>query len=186
MRTREQTHFASFDLDVTLTPDVKALEKTYRERSLQLHPDRQGNATPLERRLAAEQSAALNEGLKVLRDPIRRAFYVLSLEGVDLEREEGAHRSAVDMDFLEDILERREALSQAREAGDLASAQAQGQDIQRARDAALNEAQVALQARRENPADAAALNTATGALARVRYYVRFLEEVAAMEEESLS
>lgn len=186
MRRREQTHFDTFGIAVTLSPDVKALEQTYRALSLRLHPDRLGTASPQERRLSAEQSAALNEGLKVLRDPIRRTFYVLALEGVDLEREDGGHRGTVDPAFLEEILERREALAEAREANDLASAQAQAQAIQRARDAALDEARAALEARREDPSDAAALSTATGALARVRYYVRFLDEVAAMEEESLS
>lgn len=186
MRRREQTHFDTFGIAVSLSPDVKALEQTYRALSLRLHPDRLGTASPQERRLSAEQSVALNEGLKILRDPIRRTFYVLALEGVDLEREEGGHRGAIDPAFLEEILERREALSDAREANDLASAQSQGQEIQRARDASLSEAQAALEARRANPSDAAALTTATGALARVRYYVRFLEEVAAMEEESLS
>lgn len=186
VRRREQTHFDTFGLTVTLSPDVKALEQTYRDLSLVLHPDRLGTASPQERRLSAEQSVALNEGLKILRDPIRRAFYVLALEGVDLEREDGAHRTAIDTAFLEDILERREALSDAREAGDLAAAQAQARDIQRVRDEALREAEDALTVRRADPSSAAALTTATGALARVRYYVRFLEEVAAMEEESLS
>ena len=61
---------------------------SYRELSLQLHPDRFAQADAQERRLSLEQTTALNEAYKTLKDPVRRAFYLLKLHGVDLDRED--------------------------------------------------------------------------------------------------
>jgi molecular chaperone HscB len=181
-----QTHFDTFGLAPTLRPDVPALERIYRERSLQLHPDRIPGASPVERRFSIEQTAALNEGLRVLKDPVRLAFYVLGLSGVDLEREEGQHRQALPMEFLEEILELRETLAEVRAAKDLGRAQQMGREVRARMTSTLARAQTALEARLSSPADDAALREATAALAQVRYFGRFLEEVTAMEEEALA
>jgi DNA-binding NtrC family response regulator len=66
--------------------DTGILEKRFRELSLQLHPDRFAHADARERRMSLEQSSALNQAYRTLRDPERRAFSLLQQEGVDLER----------------------------------------------------------------------------------------------------
>lgn len=171
-------HFELFGLPRGVDVDLKALEQRFRELSLELHPDRLVGAEPRERRLAAERTASLNEGVKILRDPVRRAFYLLRLKGVDLEGEQAAARLQMPMEFLEEIMERREALEQAKSNKALDRAQAMAHDIRAARDASLAQARQAL--------IADDVPTATQALGRVRYYVRFLEEVDAFEEELLS
>lgn len=186
VRQSTQTHFQTLGLPLSLTPARAEVEQAYRERSLQLHPDRLTGATGLERRLSAEQATALNEAYRVLRDPVRQLFYLLQLQGIDLEKEEGGNRQTVDPTFLEEIMELREALSDLRDQGDLDAAQSLATRVQAQRDTALEAARAALGQRMKDPADAEALQRAARSLARVRYYLRFLEEVADMEEEAMS
>jgi len=171
-------YFELYGLPRSADLDVKALEQRFRELSLELHPDRLVGADAHARRVAAEKTASLNEGVKVLKDPVRRAFYLLKLKGVDLESEQAAARLQMPMDFLEEIMERREALESVKAKRDLASAQAMAEEIRAARDAQLSQAKAAL-GKDDVPA-------ATQALGRLRYYARFLDEVDAFEEELLA
>jgi molecular chaperone HscB len=171
------THFDLFDLAPSVDLDVAALEAQHRKLAMEAHPDRAGT-DPHARRLAAERSAALNDAIKVLKDPVRRAFYVLELKGVKLDTEQAAAKVKMPMDFLEEIMERREALEAVKATRKLEAAQAMARTIAEARTKTLSEAQEAL--RRDD------VPTATTALGRVRYYTRFLEEVDAFEEELLS
>lgn len=173
------THFDLFGLSPSVDLDVKALEQRHRELSLASHPDRlPADADARARRVAAERTAALNDAIKVLKDPARRAFYVLELKGVKLDTEQAAAKLKMPMDFLEEIMERREALEAVKGAKDLEGAHAMAADIRTHHAAALAEAQAALRADD--------VPTASQALGRVRYYARFLEEVDAFEEEFLS
>lgn len=165
-------HFQLFGLEPGVDLDVKALEHRYRQLSLESHPDRQAN--PGARVQAAALSASLNEAMRVLKDPARRATYLLKLKGVDLEAEQAGARVQLPLDFLEEVLARREALEAATGRGDLAAAQALAGEIRAARAASLEAAQAAL---RQDQVPQAAL-----ALAQLRYYGRFLEEFDAFEE----
>jgi molecular chaperone HscB len=185
-RAQDATHFDTFGLPRSVDVDTASLERTYRELSLKLHPDRLGQAEPRERRLSLEQTAALNEGYKVLRDPVRRAFYLLKLSGVDLEREGASERASMPLEFLEEVMGLRERLEEAREAGNLEAAQAMAEDVRKRQQQALGKAQDALRAwLASGDEDSSALQGAALELGRVRYFTRFLEEVAAMEEEAL-
>ena len=64
------TLFDVFELPPSYDVDVPALEKQFRELSLQLHPDRFAQADARERRLSLEQTTALNEAYKTLKDPV--------------------------------------------------------------------------------------------------------------------
>lgn len=173
------THFDLFNLAPSVDLDVKALEDLHRKLALETHPDRlAAGADARTRRLAAEKSAALNEAVKVLRDPVKRAFYVLELKGVKLDTEHAAAQLKMPMTFLAEIMERREALEAARAAKDLPGAQAMAKEITDHKHQSLAQAQDALR-RDDVPA-------AAQSLGRVRYYSRFLEEVEAFEEELVS
>ena len=168
------THFELFSLAPSVDLDVPALEAAHRKLAMESHPDRAG-ADPHARRLAAEKSAALNDAIKVLKDPVRRAFYVLELKGVKLDSDQSAAKVKMPNDFLEEIMEQREALEAVKKTRKLESAHAMAVQMREARDRTLEVAQVAL--RRDE------VQAATTALGRVRYYTRFLEEVDAFEEE---
>jgi riboflavin synthase len=65
-----------YDLDLTV------LEKTHRELSRALHPDKFTQTGASERRAALEKAANVNEAWRILRDPIRRAEALFRLEGL--------------------------------------------------------------------------------------------------------
>jgi molecular chaperone HscB len=171
-------YFELYGLPRSADLDVKALEQRFRELSLELHPDRLVGADAHARRVAAEKTASLNEGVKILKDPVRRAFYLLKLKGVDVESEAAASRLQMPMEFLEEIMTHRETLEAVKAKRDLDRAKAMATEIHSALDGSLAQAKQAL-AKDDVPA-------ATQALGRVRYYARFLEEVDAFEEELLA
>jgi molecular chaperone HscB len=164
--------------------DKQELERAYRERSLRLHPDRAGKDDPRERRLSLERTALLNEAYKTLRSPEPRAFYLLTLHGLDLRKDEG-RAVTVPPNVLEEVLELREQLDSAREAGDDEQVSALSDRVRVQSAAALSTAQTALGRLERNPSDGGAREEAAQALARLRYHHRFLEAAEGGDDEEL-
>ena len=54
-----------------------AVEQAVRERSRRVHPDRHVAASAVERRMALQWTARVNEARRVLREPLERAFYLV-------------------------------------------------------------------------------------------------------------
>jgi molecular chaperone HscB len=183
--TAGATYFDAFGLKPTVDVDLPGLERAYRERSLQVHPDRFTTAQARERRFALEQSTLLNDAHRTLKDRAARAFYLLKLHGLDLSREDAGTQKDMPLSFLEEVMTLREALDGHRERGALEPALEMAGDVAVRRSAALGDAEASLRQLLAKPQDTAARTEASHALARVRYFTRFLEEVNAMEEEAL-
>jgi molecular chaperone HscB len=179
------THFDVFGLRPSYAVDLGELERKYRELSLKLHPDRFAQADARERRFSLEHASALNNAWRVLKDPARRAFYLLKLHGVDLETEQGAEKVQMPLEFLERVMSLREALEEARANKDLDAVHAMADGVRREERGALQEAVEALQEMERDSRSERAKQRATQSLGRVRYFTRFMEEVAAIEEEVL-
>jgi molecular chaperone HscB len=112
---RGEDHFAALGIPRAFAVDAADLERRFRERSRQLHPDRFARAEPRERRLSLERTTRLNDALRALRDWRLRAAYLLRLEGVDVLAE---GKSLSDPEFLEEQLEWREQLAEAASGAD--------------------------------------------------------------------
>ncbi|TSC23388.1 Fe-S protein assembly co-chaperone HscB [Corallococcus sp. Z5C101001] len=181
-----RTHFDVFGLPRAHAVDVPALEKQYRELSLQLHPDRVAPGNTRERLQALEGTTALNEAYKTLKDPVRRAFYLLKLHGVDLDREDAGAQKDMPLEFLEEVMTLREELDDAIAARDLPRAQVMAKDVAVRKAAALQEAVAALGTLEGSGDSPDGVRKASHALGRVRYFTRFLEQVDAFEEEVLA
>ena len=179
------TLFHAFGLKPSVEVNLPALEQAYRERSLLVHPDRFTTAQARERRFALEQSTLLNEAHRTLKDRAARAFYLLKLEGIDLSREDAGTQKDMPLSFLEEVMELREALDALRERGAVDAALAMAEDVSKRRSLALDEAERALRTLLAHSGDGQARAEAGHALARVRYFTRFLEEVESMQEEAL-
>ena len=179
------TYFDVFGLKPTVDVDLPSLERVYRERSLQVHPDRFTTAQARERRFALEQSTLLNDAYRTLRDRASRAFYLLKLHGLDLSREDAGTQKDMPLAFLEEVMQLREALDGHREKGALDHALEMAGEVAVRRSSALADADASLRQLLAHPEDGSARLQASHALARVRYFTRFLEEVDAMEEEAL-
>jgi molecular chaperone HscB len=166
--------FAILGLARSYDLDMAAAEKTHRELSRALHPDRYVDAGASERRAALTRAVEVNEAWRVVRDPIRRAEALLELAGA-ATGEEGPSRPETAPEFLMEMLEQREALAEAKQARDLARVHALASAIE-ARSRSVEGTLGAGFARGE----AASL---VGKLAELRFYRRFLDEVSAIEDE---
>ena len=163
--------------------DRAELERAYRERSLRLHPDRAGKEDPRERRLSLERTALLNEAYRTLRTPEPRAFYLLKLHGLDLQKEE-ARAITVPPKVLEEVLDLREQLDSARAEGDDELVNSLSDRVRVQSAATLSTAQSALRRLERAPNDTTAREEAAQALARLRYHHRFLEAAEGSDEEN--
>jgi molecular chaperone HscB len=173
-------HFAVLDLPRRYDLAREEVEGRQRALARLLHPDRHARAEATERRLSLLWATAVNDAAKVLRDPVRRAEYLLKLLGLDVGDEQGAQRH-VDPAFLMEMLEQREALAEARAAQDHARVETLAEAMRGRRAALLAEIGAGFAALGEPPA-AADLEALARHLAVMRYYGRFLDEIAAHEE----
>src|SRR3954453_20291497 len=72
----DMTHFERLGLPRRFLLDAAAVERNYPAGSREVHPDFTGNDPE-----SLRESAALNEAYATLRDPFRRAEYLLTIEG---------------------------------------------------------------------------------------------------------
>jgi molecular chaperone HscB len=152
--------------------DLASAERAHRELSRALHPDRYAQAGATERRDAMSRAIAVNEAWRLVRDPIARAEALFALLGVQVG--EGREPKA-EPEFLMEMLERREALSEAREAADRGAISALADAVRRDQAAALGALSAGFAS--------GAAESVTGKLGELRFYRRFLDEVAAIEDD---
>ncbi len=157
--------------------DLGALEKTHRELSRALHPDRFAQAGASERRAALEKAANVNEAWRIVRDPIRRAEALFQLEGFAVG---DANEPKASPMFLMEMMEEREALAEARGANDLGKVR----KLAVATAARAKEAEQRLTAGFTGTPTKDALAKLLPVLGELRFYRRFLDEAEAIEEEA--
>jgi len=108
-------YFSLFGLPLSYSIDSGFLMQRYRELQQNAHPDRFANSSDLERRLSLQYATHINEALRVLKDPLERARYILEMKGVQWDDE---HATLSDPAFLMQQMELRESLSEVREQQD--------------------------------------------------------------------
>src|SRR5580658_3905574 len=104
-------YFEFLDLPRNLTIDAKDLEKRFYALSRQLHPDLHSRKSPAEREQAEESTAVLNDAYRTLRDPIKRAEYLLKLEGFDIGEQT---TKDVPPELLEEVFDLNMAIEELR------------------------------------------------------------------------
>lgn len=112
--------FDFFGLDRKLSIDEADLQKRFYQLSKEWHPDRWSRKSPGEQAQALEATAILNDGYRTLRDPVKRAEYLLTEEGFPI----GEQRSKdVPPELLEEVFELNMALEELRSGEELARPQ---------------------------------------------------------------
>lgn len=107
-----QNYFELFGLPAGFLLDAGALSERYREVQKVVHPDRFASAGEAEQRIALQQATRVNEAFQTLRDPLKRAIYLLEINGVDTNQETATTRDGA---FLMQQMELREALAEVRD-----------------------------------------------------------------------
>lgn len=162
-------HFSRLGLPRRHGLDREAIEQAYLQRAPKVHPDRFVGAPPGQRRAAMEHSAALNEGYRVIRDPVRRAEYLCKLAGIDVDSSDPqAGAPAMDQAFLVEMIERREQVDEAQQAGTAALEQLRAR-VEDEREDAFDAAVEALEAER--------IPEAARSLVVRRYLQRLVDEI---------
>ncbi|MEZ5831404.1 MAG: Fe-S protein assembly co-chaperone HscB [Dongiaceae bacterium] len=104
-------HFRRLGLEPTFDVDLDLIEKRYLGFQRAIHPDRFATKPAKERAFAEAQAVALNEAFETLKDPLRRAAYLLRLNGIDASVSKD--ETVRDPELLMEAMEAREALMEA-------------------------------------------------------------------------
>jgi len=110
-----QNYFELFGLPSDFRLDLDELSLRYRDLQKVVHPDKFASASEHEQRVAMQSATLVNEAYAVLKDPLKRAQYLLSLKGRNAE---GENLTTTDAAFLMQQMQLREALDETREADD--------------------------------------------------------------------
>ncbi len=110
MVSLNDSHFDLFNLPAQFTLDANTLDDAYRTVQAQVHPDRFAAAGDAQKRIAMQWATRTNEAYQTLRDPLKRATYLLSLRGVDVGAE---NNTAMEPAFLMQQMEWREGIEDA-------------------------------------------------------------------------
>ncbi|WP_246028900.1 co-chaperone HscB [Litorilituus sediminis] len=106
-------------METSFEVDLNQLSSTYQQLQKTVHPDRFAHASSQEQLIAVQKSAEINDAYQVLKEPLKRAEYLLTLRGVDMPDEQNTYG---DTSFLMRQMELREMLEEVAHADDIDAA----------------------------------------------------------------
>jgi molecular chaperone HscB len=178
-------HFEVLGIPRAYHLDAADLETRYLALQKETHPDRFAKAMPRERMEAVVRNTELNDAYRVLKHDIKRAEYLLKLEGVDIGEEKpqsttGATKQlVVDPKLLMEIMELRESLADARTNENEAKVELLTRDVMERRQTAMKLVDEGFKA--YETGNKKVLDGIARALVSLRYYGRFMDEVEGKE-----
>jgi molecular chaperone HscB len=168
-------HFARLGVASGFDLDLDRLEKQYLGFQRTMHPDRFVTKTAKERAIAESQAVSMNEAYETLKDPLRRAAYLLERAGrtAAVDRDQTVH----DPELLMEAMEARENLSEVATVEDLEKLQVEA-----------GAKAIDLIAQLSRAFAAEDYDAANRAATRMKYWRKFLEESrarrTALEDEA--
>ena len=177
--------FAVLGLPRKFEVDLGAAEAAYKDLSRQFHPDRFAKADPRARKAALARTVQINDAWRTVKDPLRRAEYLLELAGYALAGGEKSpemsktRKVSAPPTFLIEILELRDELAAAQRAGDAVKIAFMSEEMRGRAAEAMKTIGTSI-----DLGTPAGLDEAARALMSLRYYQRFLDEVQAHEERA--
>ncbi len=171
----QQSYYELFELPQQFELDTAQLAERYRALQRSTHPDRFAEASAAEQRLAVQYSAFVNQAFNILKDPLERALYLLSLAGWDQERVSSQKLAG---DFLMEQMELREKVESLRDLVDpeevIEHLLAEVADDIRIHTVELRQAM-----------DTSEWDAAATAVVKMQYLVKLRAEIEALETELL-
>ena len=119
-------HFVRLGLEVGFDISDRDLDQAYFALQRRLHPDRFAGRSPKEKHLSQQQATAINDAYETLKEPLRRADYLVHLKGMGV-LPEGCNL-VNDQMLLMESMELREALAEAETAIDVDAIAARAND----------------------------------------------------------
>lgn len=170
--------FELLGVDRRFAVDVAELERNYRERSKEVHPDRHVGKDAAERVKALQATMRLNEAIAALKRPASRAEYLLSLYGVSIGDNE-----RIEPALIMEILDAREELAEAKVLEDQDKLDELEEDMQDRRDATL-ERIAALYGELAEPPSPDQLEAVKRQVILLRYVDRYLEQFELEDDQA--
>lgn len=170
-----KTYYELFALPQAYAVDVNELTERYRQLQRSVHPDKFADASDRDRRLSVQQASLINEAYQTLKDPLKRARYLLQLAGAEMDDESN---TVMDTEFLMQQMALREELAEVRGAADpLAALDAFNREIA----SRLNHMRAELGELFDG--EQADTETARILTLRMQFFQRLRDEALSLEEE---
>ena len=128
--------FEIFGLKPQFRIDKQKLDEKYFEIQKKVHPDRFASASDAEKRVAQQWATLINDAYQKLSDPIPCGQVRCALRGPTSDEESSC---SISEEFLFEQLERREAIADAKGAGDTAELEVMKKAIEKEKNELLNE-----------------------------------------------
>lgn len=164
----QQDFFQLFSLPQNFRLDNTLLERHYHALQEQVHPDKFCHLSETERRVSMQWATRVNEAYQTLSNPARRARYLLSLHGIDIQDESN---TAMPANFLMEQMEWREAIEEAKQGRDAAELDRLESRLQRE----IHDLEAQLAASIDDSRDYAA---AAGDVRKLKFLEKLAEEIA--------
>ena len=128
--------FEIFGLKPQFRIDKQKVDEKYFEIQKKVHPDRFASASDAEKRVAQQWATLINDAYQKLSDPIQRGKVLCALRGHPIDEDSSG---SISEEFLFEQLERREAIADAKGAGDTTELAVMKKAIEKEKDELLNE-----------------------------------------------
>lgn len=112
----QSNDFELFGLSLQFAQDRAAIDARWKDLQREAHPDKFAAQGAAAQRVAMQWSVRINEAYQRLKDPLKRAAYLCELHAAPVNAE---NNTAMPGAFLMQQMEWREALDDARSAGEL-------------------------------------------------------------------
>ncbi len=170
-----QNFFELFSLPQQYALDRSALDERYRDLQRSVHPDRFASSGEQERRIAMQHATHINEGYQTLKNPLKRARYLLELRGRNIDDQQTIQ---ADPEFLMQQMELRERLGEIHAADDpLDALDALAREIGALYKALENELARVLDA------EGGDIEQAVGLVQKMQFFTRLQNEVQELEAD---
>lgn len=81
----KENYFEKFSLPIQFEVDLEELEEKYLKFQREFHPDAISYKSDKEQLVAIQNSSFINQAYNILKNPIKRAIYLLSLKGIKID-----------------------------------------------------------------------------------------------------
>ena len=106
-------YFTLFGLSDQFNINIEQLTEVYQSLQKTVHPDRFAHASSQEQLIAVQKSSMINDAFQTLKNPLTRAYYMLTLRETNMPNEQA---SFGDTSFLMRQMELREMLSEVKDS----------------------------------------------------------------------
>ena len=172
IRVNILNYFQLFNIEASFDVDIQELSSSYQTLQKTVHPDKFAHSSEQEQRIAVQKSAQINDAYQTLKNPLRRAEYMLVQRGVEMPNEQ---HSFQDTSFLMRQMELREMLEDVKFSSDVDAALADVQNVLSSEFSQLMRTQIS-----EN--NAASNLAACDNLRKLKFYQKLNVEVDRLED----